>query len=46
MNQPLFERPRAEIAPGAVHLPGWLDLAGQRRLVAAYQEWAAGPVPA
>ena len=31
----LFERPRTELAPGAVHLPGWLDLAGQRRLVAA-----------
>ena len=46
MNQPLFERPRAELGPGAVHLPGWLDLAGQRRLVAAYREWAAGPVPA
>jgi alkylated DNA repair protein (DNA oxidative demethylase) len=42
----LFGRPRAELAPGAVHLPGWLDLAGQRRLVAAYREWVAGPVPA
>ena len=41
----LFERRRAELAPGAVHLPGWLDLAGQRRLVTAYREWAAGPVP-
>jgi DNA oxidative demethylase len=42
----LFERPRVEVAPGAVHLPGWLDLDGRRRLVAAYREWAAGPVPA
>ena len=42
----LFGRPRAELAPGAVHLPGWLDLTGQRRLVAAYREWVAGPVPA
>jgi DNA oxidative demethylase len=41
----LFERPRTELAPGAVHLPGWLDLSGQQRLVAAYREWSAGPVP-
>lgn len=41
----LFERPRTELGPGAVHLPGWLDLAGQQRLVAAYREWSAGPVP-
>jgi DNA oxidative demethylase len=41
----LFERPRTEIAQGAVHLPGWLDLDGQRRLVEAYREWSAGPVP-
>ena len=41
----LFERPRTELGPGAVHLPGWLDLAGQRRLVAAYRQWSDGPVP-
>lgn len=41
----LFERPRTELGPGAVHLPGWLDLSGQRRLVTAYREWSAGPVP-
>ena len=41
----LFERPRTELGPGAVHLPGWLDLPGQQRLVAAYREWSAGPVP-
>src|SRR6185437_13474813 len=46
VSRPLFDRPRAELSPGAVHLPGWLDLAGQRRLVAAFREWAAGPVPA
>ena len=34
-----------DIAPGAWHLPGWLDLAEQRHLVAAYEEWASGPVP-
>jgi alkylated DNA repair protein (DNA oxidative demethylase) len=38
----LFPRPRAEIAPGAVHVPGWLDADGQRRLVAACREWASG----
>lgn len=34
-----------EIAPGAVHVPGWLDVAEQRELVAACREWARGPVP-
>jgi alkylated DNA repair protein (DNA oxidative demethylase) len=33
------------VAPGAVHLPGWLDNAQQRRLVAAFRAWSAGPVP-
>jgi alkylated DNA repair protein (DNA oxidative demethylase) len=46
---PLFDldhrRTPAEIAPGAVHLPGWLDQAGRRKLVAACREWARGPVP-
>jgi alkylated DNA repair protein (DNA oxidative demethylase) len=36
---------RNEIAPGAVHLPGWLDLRQQRGIVAAFDEWARGPVP-
>lgn len=39
----LLPRPAAEIAPGAVHLPGWLSLDQQRRLVAACQEWAQPP---
>jgi len=39
----LFPRPRTEIAPGAVHVPGWLDLDGQRQLAAACREWAAPP---
>ncbi|GAB2916278.1 alpha-ketoglutarate-dependent dioxygenase AlkB family protein [Streptomyces mayteni] len=34
-----------EIAPGAVHLPGWLDTERQRELVAACRAWATGPVP-
>ncbi|KUJ67611.1 DNA repair protein [Streptomyces albus subsp. albus] len=33
------------MAPGAVHLPGWLELPEQRRLVAACRRWATGPVP-
>ncbi|MCF3963046.1 alpha-ketoglutarate-dependent dioxygenase AlkB family protein [Streptomyces fuscigenes] len=41
----LFPRPRAIVAPGAVHVPGWLTLERQRELVAACRAWAAGPVP-
>lgn len=33
------------IAPGAVHVPGWLSLDQQREMVAACREWARGPVP-
>jgi DNA oxidative demethylase len=39
----LIRRPRAEIAPGAVHVPGWLSRDEQRRLVAACREWARPP---
>ncbi|MGW5114307.1 alpha-ketoglutarate-dependent dioxygenase AlkB family protein [Streptomyces noursei] len=38
-------RVRRELAPGAVHVPGWLSPAEQRELVAACREWARGPVP-
>jgi alkylated DNA repair protein (DNA oxidative demethylase) len=38
-------RERFEVAPGAVHLPGWLSLDQQRDLVTACRGWAAGPVP-
>jgi alkylated DNA repair protein (DNA oxidative demethylase) len=38
-------RPRAEIAPGAVHVPGWLPPADQRRIVEACRAWSLGPVP-
>lgn len=37
--------PMREIAPGAVHVPGWLTLDEQRRLVRECREWARGPVP-
>ena len=43
--QELFPRSRQEIAPGAVHVPGWLTIDEQRRLVAAWRAWAAGPAP-
>lgn len=41
----LFDTGRREIAPGAVHVPGWLDVDRQRRLVEACREWARDPVP-
>jgi alkylated DNA repair protein (DNA oxidative demethylase) len=39
----LFGRPRAEIAPGATHLPGWLTTEQQQQLVAACRLWAVPP---
>ncbi len=39
----LFGRPRAQIAPGAVHVPGWLSDDEQRDLVAACRDWAKPP---
>src|ERR1700689_1435216 len=39
----LIRRLRAELGPGAVHVPGWLSLAEQRRLVEARREWARPP---
>jgi alkylated DNA repair protein (DNA oxidative demethylase) len=41
----LMERPRRELAPGAVHVPNWLNLEQQHWLVARFKEWAGGPVP-
>ncbi|OEJ60268.1 DNA repair protein [Streptomyces agglomeratus] len=41
----LFPRERARIAPGAVHVPGWLSVDEQRELVGACRDWARGPVP-
>jgi DNA oxidative demethylase len=43
MDAELFPRPRAQIAPGAVHLPGWLDTDRQRELLAACRDWARPP---
>ncbi|MEV6792699.1 alpha-ketoglutarate-dependent dioxygenase AlkB [Streptomyces sp. NPDC051320] len=41
----LFPRTRAEVAPGAVHVPEWLSAERQRELVGVCREWARGPVP-
>jgi alkylated DNA repair protein (DNA oxidative demethylase) len=38
----LFPRPPTVVAPGAVHLPGWLDTDGQRALVESCRVWAEG----
>lgn len=46
-GDPAFElipRARRELAPGAVHVPDWLDVPAQRELVGACRGWAAeGP---
>lgn len=38
----LIPREPAQIAPGAVHVPDWLTVAQQRRLVDAWRGWAVG----
>ncbi|MFD8219349.1 alpha-ketoglutarate-dependent dioxygenase AlkB family protein [Streptomyces sp. NPDC059697] len=43
MDEELFPRSRAEIAPGAVHLPDWLDPVAQRELLDACRAWARPP---
>ncbi|MDT0449206.1 alpha-ketoglutarate-dependent dioxygenase AlkB family protein [Streptomyces hesseae] len=43
MDGELFPRPPAEVAPGAVHVPGWLPAPEQRRLLDACREWARPP---
>jgi len=35
----LLPRPRAELAPGAVHVPDWLGFDEQRELIAACRGW-------
>jgi DNA oxidative demethylase len=34
-----------EVAPGAVHVPGWLTIDQQQQLIEACRDWAVGPVP-
>ncbi|MFE6281159.1 alpha-ketoglutarate-dependent dioxygenase AlkB family protein [Streptomyces sp. NPDC057877] len=43
MEAELFPRARAEVAPGAVHLPDWLDADAQRDLLTACRAWARPP---
>lgn len=43
MDAELFPRDRTEIAPGAVHLPDWLDGEHQRLLLEACRGWARPP---
>ena len=45
MTAELLPRERREIAPGAVHVPDWLDVEQQRVVFDACREWARGPVP-
>ncbi|MBG6084965.1 alpha-ketoglutarate-dependent dioxygenase AlkB family protein [Zhihengliuella flava] len=33
------------LAPGAVHVPGWLEPEAQRWIAEQFRRWAAGPVP-
>ncbi len=41
----LIPRERTELSPGAVHVPDWLSLDEQARLVEACRGWARGPAP-
>ncbi|MFJ2814885.1 MULTISPECIES: alpha-ketoglutarate-dependent dioxygenase AlkB family protein [unclassified Streptomyces] len=43
MDAELFPRDRTRVAPGAVHVPDWLDAGRQRELVAACRDWARPP---
>ncbi|MGC9500291.1 alpha-ketoglutarate-dependent dioxygenase AlkB family protein [Streptomyces sp. WG7] len=43
MDAELFPRTRTETAPGAVHVPDWLDPQRQRELLHACREWARPP---
>ncbi|MGW2823840.1 alpha-ketoglutarate-dependent dioxygenase AlkB family protein [Streptomyces sp. NPDC001443] len=43
MDAELFPRDRTDLAPGAVHVPDWLDAREQRQLLEACREWARPP---
>ncbi|MGW3634248.1 alpha-ketoglutarate-dependent dioxygenase AlkB family protein [Streptomyces sp. NPDC005122] len=43
MDGELFPRTRTEVAPGAVHLPDWLDAGLRRELLEACRAWARPP---
>lgn len=44
-GEDLLERPRRELTPGAVWVPGFLTPQQQTWLVERFHEWSAGPVP-
>ncbi|PPS68493.1 MULTISPECIES: alpha-ketoglutarate-dependent dioxygenase AlkB family protein [Streptomyces] len=43
MDAELFPRARTQVAPGAVHLPDWLDAVRQSELLDACRDWARPP---
>ncbi|MCX4759818.1 alpha-ketoglutarate-dependent dioxygenase AlkB [Streptomyces sp. NBC_01275] len=43
MDAELFPRERTQVAPGAVHVPDWLDPAAARELIDACRLWARPP---
>ncbi|MBX9360082.1 alpha-ketoglutarate-dependent dioxygenase AlkB [Streptomyces sp. WAC04114] len=43
MDAELFPRARTQVAPGAVHLPDWLDAEHQSALLDACRDWARPP---
>ncbi|MGW4733629.1 alpha-ketoglutarate-dependent dioxygenase AlkB family protein [Streptomyces shenzhenensis] len=43
MEAELFPRERLQIAPGAVHVPDWLDAGSRRGLLTACRAWARPP---
>ncbi|MBE3000507.1 alpha-ketoglutarate-dependent dioxygenase AlkB [Nocardiopsis sp. HNM0947] len=43
MDEPLFGAPPVTVAPGAVHVPGWLGADAQRTLLEHCRAWASGP---
>ena len=46
MDAELFPRERTVVAPGAVHVPDWLDAAAQRELLDACRVCAPSAPPA
>ena len=40
----LGDRPRRELALGAVHVPSWLTSGQQVWIAGQFREWASGPV--
>ncbi len=44
-SESFLQRPRRELAPGAVWVPDWLSTEEQRWLVDRFHEWGRGPVP-